>query len=98
MVVAMGGDSECTQSFAAGQIAVGVISEKPAFLMNKDSDGQAIALRGRVPVRVIGPINKGQTVIASTDGRAIYGMVNPIAIALETSMDFHEKLVECVIL
>lgn len=98
MVVAMGGDSECTQSYSPGQIAVGVISEKPAFLMNKDSDGQAIALRGRVPVRVVGPINKGQTVIASTDGRAIYGMVNPIAIALETSMDFHEKLVECVIL
>lgn len=98
MVVAMGGDSECTQSFAPGQIAVGVISENPAFLMNKDADGQAIALRGRVPVRVIGPISKGQTLIASTDGRAIYGGVNPVAIALESSMDFNEKLVECVIL
>jgi len=98
MVVAMGGDSECTQSFAPGQIAVGVISEKPAFLMNRDAEGQAIALRGRVPVRVIGPISKGQTVIASTDGRAIYGGVNPVAIALESSMDFNEKLVECVIL
>jgi hypothetical protein len=98
MVVAMGGDSECTQSFAPGQIAVGVISEKPAFLMNKDADGQAIALRGRVPVRVIGPISKGQTVIASNDGRAIYGMVNPVAIALESNLDFNEKLVECVIL
>jgi hypothetical protein len=98
MVVAMGGDSECTQSFAPGQIAVGVISEKPAFLMNKDADGQAIALRGRVPVRVIGPISKGQTVIASTDGRAIYGALNPVAIALESSAEFKEKLVECVIL
>jgi hypothetical protein len=98
MVVAMGGDSECTQSFAPGQIAVGVISEKPAFLMNKDADGQAIALRGRVPVRVIGPISKGQTLIASTDGRAIYGALNPVAIALESSAEFKEKLVECVIL
>jgi hypothetical protein len=98
MVVAMGGDAECTQSFAPGQIAVGVISEKPAFLMNKDAPGQAIALRGRVPVRVVGPISKGQTVIASSDGKAIYGMVNPVAIALETNMDFNEKLVECVIL
>mgnify|MGYP006271848305 CR=1 FL=1 len=98
MVVAMGGDSECTQSFAPGQIAVGVISEYPAFLMNKDAPGQAIALRGRVPVRVVGPISKGQTVIASNDGRAIYGMVNPVAIALESNMDFNEKLVECVIL
>ena len=98
MVVSMGGDSECTASYSPGQIAVGVISEKPAFLMNKDADGQAIALRGRVPVRVIGPIQKGQTVIASVDGRAIYGVLNPVAIALETSQEFKEKLVECVIL
>lgn len=98
MVVAMGGDSECTQSFAPGQIAVGVISENPAFLMNRDAEGQAIALRGRVPVRVIGPISKGQTVIASSDGRAIYGALNPVAIALESNNEFKEKLVECVIL
>jgi hypothetical protein len=98
MVVSMGGDSECTASYSPGQIAVGVISEKPAFLMNKDADGQAIALRGRVPVRVIGPITKGQTLIASVDGRAIYGVLNPVAIALETNQEFKEKLVECVIL
>ena len=98
MVVAMGGDSECTASYSPGQIAVGVISEYPAFLMNEESDGQAIALRGRVPVRVIGPIAKGQTLIASVDGRAIYGVLNPVAIALETNQEFSEKLVECVIL
>jgi hypothetical protein len=98
MVVSMGGDSECTASYSPGQIAVGVISEKPAFLMNKDADGQAIALRGRVPVRVIGPITKGQTLIASVDGRAIYGVLNPVGIALETNQEFKEKLVECVIL
>lgn len=98
MVVAMGGDSECTASYSPAQIAVGVISEYPAFLMNEESDGQAIALRGRVPVRVIGPITKGQSVIASVDGKAIYGVLNPIAIALETNQEFKEKLVECVIL
>ena len=31
---------------------LGVISENPAFLMNKDADGQSIALVGRVPVKV----------------------------------------------
>lgn len=98
MVVSLSTDSECTASYSPGQIAVGVISEKPAFLMNKDADGQAIALRGRVPVRVIGPIQKGQTVIASVDGRAIYGVLNPVGIALETNQEFKEKLVECVIL
>lgn len=98
MVVALGGDSECTQSFMAAQLAVGVISENPAYLMNSGSPGQAIALKGRVPVRVIGPISKGQTLIASPDGKAIYGAVNPIAIALESSLVFGEKLIECVIL
>ena len=97
MVVAMGGAAECTQSYTGGQLALGVISDKPAYLMNKDADGQAIALKGRVPVRVIGPILKGQPVMASVDGKAIYGQVNPIGIALETNLEFGEKLVECAI-
>jgi hypothetical protein len=66
--------------------------------MNKDAEGQAIALKGRVPVRIIGPILKGQSIMASVDGRAIYGQLNPIGVALETNMEFAEKLVECVIL
>jgi hypothetical protein len=98
MVVSMAEDAECTQSYIGGQLALGVISEKPAFLMNKDAEGQAIALKGRVPVRIIGPILKGQTIMASADGRAIYGKLNPVGIALETNTEFNEKLVECVIL
>jgi len=98
VVVASGGDAECTKSYMGGQLAVGVVSEKPAFLMNKDAEGQAIALKGRVPVRIIGPILKGQSIMASVDGRAIYGQLNPIGVALETNMEFAEKLVECVIL
>lgn len=98
IVVALGGDAECTQSFAPGQLAIGVISEKPAYLMNKDAEGQAVALKGRVPVRVVGPIAKGQPIMASTDGLAIVGQINPIGVALETNLSVAEKLVECVIL
>jgi hypothetical protein len=98
MVVAFGGDAECTQSFAPGQLAIGVISENPAYLMNKDADGQAIALKGRVPVRIVGPISKGQPIMASVDGLAIVGSINPIGVALETNLEVTEKLVECVIL
>jgi hypothetical protein len=36
--------------------------------------------------------------MSTADGTAIFGHVNPIAIALETNMTFGEKLVECVIL
>ena len=98
MVVALGGDSDCTQSFAAGQLAIGVISEKPAYLMNKDAEGQAIALKGRVPVRVVGPITKGQPIMATAEGTAMVGSVNPIGVSLETNFTPSEKLVECVIL
>ena len=98
VVVAMGGEAECTQSFTPGQLAIGVVSAKPAFLMNKDAEGQAIALKGRVPVRVVGPIVKGQTIMAAPDGRAISGAINPVGVALATDLSIDEKLVECVIL
>ena len=97
MVVSLDENAECTQSFMDTQLAVGVISENPAYLMNSESSGQAIALKGRVPVRVVGVISKGQTLVASSNGTAMYGAVNPIAIALETSLTPGEKLIECVI-
>lgn len=98
MVVASGGDAECTQSWSPSQLAIGVISDKPAYLMNAEAEGQAIALKGRVPVRVIGPIAKGQTLVATADGRAMFGIMNPIGCALETSTDPGEKLVEVAII
>jgi hypothetical protein len=67
--------------------------------MNDEADGQAIALRGRVPVKVVGPIRKGQPLICNQDGKGIYGDTsNSFAIALETNDDVNVKLVECVIL
>lgn len=91
-------DSECTASDYIGQRAIGVISENPAFLMNSESSGQAVAIKGRVPVRVIGPIRKGESLCAATNGQATLGQVNAIAIALKTDLTHEEKLVECFIL
>jgi hypothetical protein len=91
-------DSECAASDYIGQHAIGVISENPAFLMNSESSGQAVAIKGRVPVRVIGPIRKGESLCAATNGQATLGQVNPIAIALKTDLTHEEKLVECFIL
>ena len=50
------------------EIPVGVISAKPAFLMNSEAEGQAVALKGRVPVRVTGIINKGEAIYADAQG------------------------------
>jgi hypothetical protein len=97
IVPASGGDKDATQSWETGQYAIGVISEKPAYLMNSEAEGQAVALRGRVPVRVVGPIVKSQCIMAGPDGRAVFGLTNPIGCALETNLDSGEKLVECVI-
>ena len=99
LAVAVNGDAEATQTWQSGQRVLGVISTNPAFLMNDDADGQAIALRGRVPVKVVGPIRKGQPLICNQDGKGMYGDTsNSFAIALETNEDANVKLVECVIL
>jgi len=59
-VVIFGGDKEITQSTIAEDTRVaGVISENPAYLMNDESEGQAVALVGKVKCKVHGTINKG---------------------------------------
>lgn len=99
LTVALSGDAEATASFETGQRVLGVVSTNPAFLMNDASPGQAIALRGRVPVKVVGSIRKGQPLICNEDGKAVYGdRNNSFAIALESSDDANVKLIECVIL
>ena len=91
--------AEATQSWLSGQRVLGVVSTNPAFLMNDEAPGQAIALRGRVPVKVVGPIRKGQPLISNQSGCGIYSdHQNSFAIALETNQDPGTKLVECVIL
>ena len=85
---------------SGSDISIGVISDSPAFLMNAEGEGQAIALKGRVPVRTTGKIEKGDPVYvgdngvcqsADSEGRDIIG------IALESNEDVNEKLVECVL-
>jgi hypothetical protein len=101
LVVNTGDESECTQSHELGGVTVGVVSEHPAYLMNAEAPGQAVALRGRVPVRIRGSIKKGDTVVSYTDGTGTLGnglVFRPFAVALETSQDDNEKLIECVIL
>lgn len=99
LAVAINGEAEATECWQTGQRVLGVVSTAPAFIMNDEAPGQAIALRGRVPVKVIGPIRKGQPLICNQDGKGVYGDTsNSFAIALETNEDVSVKLVECVIL
>ena len=66
-VVVFGGENEITvTSELADERVAGVVSTNPAYLMNAETPGLAIALRGKVPVQVIGPVNKGDSLITST--------------------------------
>jgi hypothetical protein len=99
-VIVVGGDAEVTSS-NYGDRAIGVISEKPAYLMNNEANGQAVALKGRVPVRVVGIVRKGQRLIAHNNGCAVAGVPHSndvFGIALESSDDIGEKMIEAVIL
>ena len=65
-VVIFGGLKEITQSFMANDTRVaGVISGQPAYLMNDASEGQAVALVGKVPCRVHGMVKKGDLLTTS---------------------------------
>jgi hypothetical protein len=65
-VVVFGGDQEITvtETFADVRVA-GVVSTNPAYLMNADTQGLPIALRGRVPVQVLGAVSKGDLLVTS---------------------------------
>ena len=93
----VGGEAE-TKPANVSHFVIGVISDKPAYLMNAEADGQPIALKGRVPVRVKGPVSKGQPVYAWQDGVCTTIASNGlVGIALESSTDDDEKLIECVL-
>ena len=65
-VVVFGGDAEVTACEVVDHHAVaGVISTDPAYLMNSESDGVEVALCGRVPVKVVGPVEKGDLMVTS---------------------------------
>jgi len=70
-VVDFGGDAEVTLSNIDGsQYVAGVVSTNPAYMMNSDADGLYIALTGRVPTKVTGPVRKGQMMVSNGDGTA----------------------------
>jgi hypothetical protein len=79
-------------------IVIGVTSENPAYLMNSEIEGQAIGLKGRLPVRVIGPVKKGQAVYIWENGVcSTTPTTSMVGLALETNLSDNEKLVECVL-
>ena len=74
-VVELGGSKEITRSrVELSENVFGVISTRPAFTMNggagEDDTHPAVAMTGRVPVKVTGIINKGDRLVSAGDGIA----------------------------
>ena len=91
-VMAVGGLYEVTAaSSGIAHSVIGVISEFPALLMNKNLEGgSTVALKGRVPVKIAGQVSKGDrlTVAPNERGLAIANndpSVHSFAIALQNS-------------
>ena len=69
-VVKIGGEAEVTQTTSAFDPGVfGIVSSDPAYLMNSAAEGTVVpvALAGRVPLKVIGPVKKGQRLLSSEE-------------------------------
>ena len=98
-VVCVGGEKEVTAT-KLGDRAIGVVSANPAYKMNSELEGGTyVALKGRVPVKIAGPVKKGDRLVAGNDGWAMTGHGTDVfGIALESNDDMGIKLVEAVIL
>jgi hypothetical protein len=73
-VVVFGGTAEVTvDAVDSDRRVAGVVSTNPAYIMNDGLDAPfvaAVALTGRVPCTVIGPVRKGDLMVAAGLGRA----------------------------
>jgi hypothetical protein len=83
-VVELGGAKEiCAVGEELSENILGVISTQAAYLMNSgagtDITHPPVAVSGRVPVRVIGPIRKGDRLVSAGNGLARAGARNEIS-------------------
>jgi hypothetical protein len=73
-VLSFGGPNEVTISIVDGDVTIaGIVSTNPAYRMNSGLTGKTvvpIALQGRVPCRVQGPVTRGAMMVSNGDGRA----------------------------
>jgi hypothetical protein len=69
-VVVIGGDYEVTVTNECASTAVaGIVSKNPAYMMNSaagsDQTHPYIALKGRVPCKIVGQVNMGDLLVTS---------------------------------
>ena len=107
-VVELGGTAEITRSMTElSENVFGVISTNAAYLMNSGAGNNSthppIAMTGRVPVRVIGVVNKGDRLVSAGNGLARSAnpgeasAFNVIGRSLINKVDIDEGTVEAIV-
>ena len=107
-VVALGGVKEITAAVDdLSEDVFGVISTRAAYLMNgaagSDATHPPVAVNGRVPVRVIGRIRKGDRLVSAGNGLARAGAKNElspfnvIGRSLQDKTDTGEGVIEAIV-
>jgi hypothetical protein len=107
-VVELGGSAEITQVTAElSEKVFGVISTRAAYLMNSQAGTDAthppVAMTGRVPVRTVGVVHKGDRLVSAGNGMARAAQAgeatafNVIGRALRDKLDTGEGNVEAIV-
>jgi hypothetical protein len=107
-VVELGGSAEITQvSAELSEKVFGVISTRAAYLMNSGAGTNAthppVAMTGRVPVRTVGIVYKGDRLVSAGNGLARAAQTgeanafNVIGRALKDKLDAGEGTVEAIV-
>ena len=107
-VVELGGVNEITKVTSdLSDKVFGVISTRAAYLMNSnagsDETHPPVAMTGRVPVKVIGVINKGDRLVSAGNGYARAAQpgeasaFNVIGRSLTAKLDSSEGIVEAIV-
>lgn len=107
-VVELGGSKEITKVTSdLSDKVFGVISTKAAYLMNSGAGNDAthppVAMTGRVPVKVVGVVNKGDRLVSAGNGCARAAKpgeataFNTIGRSLTNKLDLAEGTVEAIV-
>ena len=107
-VVELGGAKEITRSrLDLSDTVFGVISTRPAYTMNggagDDDTHPKVAMTGRVPVQVVGNVNKGDRLVSAGNGLARAAKAgeatafNVIGRSLETKHNNGTHIVEAIV-
>jgi hypothetical protein len=93
-VLIFGGEHEVTKSTLVDDHRVaGVVTTNPAYVMNSECAGAhvvTLALQGRVPCKVTGPVRKGDILVSSLNGHAtVNNRPTPGTIIGKALHDYH---------